>query len=45
MIMLGSSIPSYDSKSEKKKGAEEEEVINADDPRNRDKVKNMLFGK
>jgi len=47
MMMLGSSIPSCDSKikSEKKTGAEEEEVINADDPHNRDKVRNMLFGK
>lgn len=43
--MLGSSIPGYDSKSVKNKGAEEEEVINADNPRNRDKVRNMLFGK
>lgn len=36
MIMLGAVLPSYDSKRNKEK---RQDVINASDPRNKDKVK------
>lgn len=45
MIMYGAVLPSYKSKKENgtDKG-DDNEVINADDPRNRDKVRAILFG-
>lgn len=46
MIMYGSVLPSY--KSGKKKGTgkddDDNKIINADDPRNRAKVREILFG-
>lgn len=45
MIMYGAVLPSY--KNKKGNGADkgdDNEVINADDPRNRDKVRAILFG-
>ncbi|MDR0429366.1 MAG: hypothetical protein LBH58_02665 [Tannerellaceae bacterium] len=42
MIMYASVLPGY---SDKNKGAgKDNEVINADDPKNRDKVRSILFG-
>ncbi|MDR0385397.1 MAG: hypothetical protein LBH60_04910 [Prevotellaceae bacterium] len=44
MIMYGSVLPSY---GDKKKGVDKDndnEVINADDPKNRDKVRSIMFG-
>jgi hypothetical protein len=44
MIMYGSVLPSY---GDKNKGADKDndnEVINADDPKNRDKVRSIMFG-
>ena len=38
LILYCSVLPSYDDE-------KENEIINADDPRNREKVKNILFGK
>jgi hypothetical protein len=43
MIMYSSILPSYDSG--KKKDKNREETINADDPKNRERVKQILFGK
>ena len=46
LIMYSRVLPSYESedKQEKKEDVGEE-VINADDPANRDKVREILFGK
>ena len=41
MILYGAVLPSYDS--EDNKQAEKEDVINADDPANREKVRSILF--
>lgn len=42
MIMYGSVLPSYN---DTNKGTEKDnEVINADDPKNRDKVRSIMFG-
>ncbi|MEL7586663.1 MAG: hypothetical protein AAGU19_08100 [Prolixibacteraceae bacterium] len=41
VIMYSAVLPSYDDEKESK---EDEEVINADDPKNRDKVRQILFG-
>lgn len=41
MVMYGKVLPHYGDKKEEKKG---EEVINADDPKNRDKVRQILSG-
>lgn len=38
VIMYGSVLPSYNSKKEKK-----EDSINADDPKNKDKIRTILF--
>ena len=38
VIMYGSVLPSYNSEKEKK-----EDNINADDPKNKDKIRNILF--
>lgn len=43
MIMYGSVIPSYKG-SKNKKEDDENKIINADDPRNRDKVRSILYG-
>ena len=46
MVMYGSVIPNYSSK-KKKKGREvpnNEEVIDADNPKNKDVVHKILFG-
>ena len=43
MILYGAVLPSVDSEDDKK-GNEKEEVINADDPANREKVRSLLFG-
>jgi hypothetical protein len=42
MTMYNSVLPSYDSK--KSEGDGREEVIKADDPRNKDRVRKALFG-
>jgi hypothetical protein len=43
--MYGSVLPSYDSKKDKvKQGMLQEKVINADEPENKDVVRNLLFG-
>lgn len=39
VIMYSAVLPSYHSK-----GEEEKEVIKADDPRNKDKVRGIIFG-
>jgi len=39
MILYSSVIPSHDDESEGK-----EDVMNADDPRNKEKIKEILFG-
>lgn len=45
MIMYGAVLPSYKSGKRSKTGRpDSHEVINADDPKNRDKVKSILFG-
>ena len=42
MIMYGSVLTSY---GDKNRGADKDnEVINADDPKNRDKVRSIMFG-
>jgi len=43
MIMYGSVLPSYKS-SKNDKGKNDNEVINADDPSNRAKVRSILYG-
>lgn len=44
MIMYGAVLPSYKSGKKNKSGkADDNEVINADDPRNREKVRRILF--
>lgn len=43
IIMYSACLPSYTSGKDKK-GNDDDEVINADDPRNRDKVRQILFG-
>jgi hypothetical protein len=40
MLMYSSVLPSYDSS--KNKSIDDDEVIDADDPRNRDKIMNIL---
>ena len=42
LIMYGSVLPSYNPKGDK--GKRNDEHINADDPRNREKVNKILFG-
>jgi hypothetical protein len=42
LIMFFEVLPSYDPDDKNDKG-KEEEVINADDPKNRDKVRSILF--
>lgn len=44
MIMYGAVLPSYKKPKDGKKESKEEEIINASDPRNRDKVHAILFG-
>lgn len=41
MVMYGKVLPHYGDKKEEKK---REEVVNADDPKNRDKVRQILSG-
>lgn len=44
MIMYGAVLPSYKSSKKNATGkADDNERINADDPRNRDKVRQILF--
>lgn len=43
MIMYGSVIPSYKSNKKDQKKNDENEVINADDPRNRERVRSILY--
>ena len=43
MILYGAVLPSIDSE-DAKKDDKKEEVINADDPANREKVRSLLFG-
>jgi hypothetical protein len=43
VIMYGSVLPSYDSRKDKA-GKHEKNVINADNPKNRDAVRKILFG-
>ena len=43
MILYGAVLPSIDSEDDEKKD-KKEEVINADDPANREKVRSLLFG-
>lgn len=42
VLLYGAVLPSYDN--EKTEEGKSEEVIKADDPANRDKVRNILFG-
>lgn len=42
MIMYGAVIPSYNGGRRRGKGGRDEEVIKADDPRNRAKVRRLL---
>lgn len=43
MIMYGSVIPSYKSNKKGKNENDNNVVINADDPRNREKVRSILY--
>lgn len=43
MIMYGAVLPSYKSPNKNETGKADNEKINADDPRNRDKVRQILF--
>lgn len=43
MIMYGSVIPSYKSSKKGKNENDSNVVINADDPRNREKVRSILY--
>lgn len=43
VVMYMRTLPDY-SATKDKKGKEGKEVINADDPRNRDRVNEILFG-
>lgn len=42
VVLYGSALPSYDD--EKEEDIKGEEIINADDPANREKVREALFG-
>lgn len=46
MILYSSVLPSYQSKKSKDSGkkGKDEDVIDADDPKNKELVKNALFG-
>lgn len=44
MIMYGAVLPSYKSHKKNETGKADNEKINADDPRNKDKVRSILFG-
>jgi len=45
MIMYSSVLPSYNSKKDRKGDEKDNDsTINADDPRNRDKVKSVIYG-
>lgn len=43
MIMYGSVLPSYNDKSKEAEKENDDEVINADDPENREKVRRIMF--
>ncbi len=43
MIMYGSVLPSYNNKDKGADNNNDNEVINADDPKNRDKVRSIMF--
>lgn len=42
MIMYGAVLPSYNGRRNDKQGDRQQEVVKADDPRNRDKVRKIL---
>lgn len=42
MIMYGAVLPSYKSKKKSEAGKQEQEVIKADDPKNRERVRQFL---
>jgi hypothetical protein len=42
LILLGATLPSYDSEKNKKSSRGDGEVIKADDPKNREKVKQFF---
>ena len=42
MIMYGAVLPSYHSKKGSDKGGKEQEIVKADDPRNRERVRKFL---
>lgn len=44
MIMYGRALPSYRSRRNDKAGKEEQERISADDPRNRDRIREIYKG-
>lgn len=43
MLMYGSVLPSYDSKKGKDKKKDDDEIINADDPANKDRIRRLLY--
>jgi hypothetical protein len=42
LILLGATLPSYDSEKSKASSHRHEEVINAEDPRNKEKVRQFF---
>ncbi len=42
LILLGATLPSYDSDRKKKSSQSDQEIIKADDPRNKDKVRQFF---
>lgn len=45
MMMYGSVLPSYDGKKDKDKGKDnnKDEIINADDPANKERIRRLLY--
>ena len=44
MVLFGATLPSYDGKNDKNKNAKGEDIIRADDPKNKDLVKAIIQG-
>ena len=44
LMMYGSILPSYDSKKDKSKNKDDkDEIINADDPANKQRIRHLLY--
>lgn len=44
MLLYGAVLPSYDDDNEDEVDRKKDEVINADDPANKEKIRMLLFG-